>query len=185
MSFPGSASSMKEKRPHGYNIARTQQFTPEQIELFQQLFSHLGPDSFLSRLAGGDEEQFAEMEAPALRQFSQLQGNLASRFSGMGSGARNSSGFQNASNAAASDFASGLQSQRLALQQQALKDLMGLSNTLLNQRPFETSLVQKPEKSSPWSQLAGSLFGGFAGSAGGPAGKAFGNAVGNQFASLF
>ena len=52
------------------------------------------------------------MEAPALKQFSGLQGNLASRFSGMGSGARRSSGFQNTSNQAASDFAQQLQANK-------------------------------------------------------------------------
>jgi hypothetical protein len=46
-----------------------QQFTPEQMQLFQQLFGHLGPDSFLGQLASGSEEGFAEMEAPAWRDF--------------------------------------------------------------------------------------------------------------------
>lgn len=136
----------KEKVPRGYKAGKIQQFTPEQIDLFQQMFGHLGPDSYLSRLASGDQSQFDEMEAPALRQFNELQGGLASRFSGMGGmGARHSSGFQNASNQAASDFAQQLQGQRLGLRNQALKDLMSMSTQLLGQRPYERTITEKPK----------------------------------------
>ena len=139
------------KIPKGYQMGQIQQFTPEQMQLFQSLFSNLGPDSFLARLAGGDQDIFNQMEAPALRQFSGLQGGIASRFSGGAGGqgqeqisSRRSSGFQNTMNQAASDFAQDLQSKRAGLQQQALKDLFGLSNDLLNQRPYERFLTEKP-----------------------------------------
>lgn len=132
------------KAPRGYTNRQQQQFTPEQLKLFQGLFSHVGPESYLGKLAGGDESQFDQIEAPALRQFSGLQGNIASRFSGAGIGGRNSSGFQNEMSGAASDFAQQLQSQRQGLQQNAIRDLMGMSSQLLGQRPYEQSLVQKP-----------------------------------------
>jgi hypothetical protein len=135
--------------PKGYKAGQMQQFTPEQMQLFQQMFGNLGPDSFLSRLAGGDQSMFEQMEAPALRQFGELQGQLGSRFSGMGTGARRSSGFQNTTNQAASDFAQQLQSNRLGLQRQAIGDLMGMSNQLLNQRPYEQFLMKKQK---PWWQ---------------------------------
>jgi hypothetical protein len=144
------------KSKGGVRPTQLQQFTPEQMNLFQSLFSHLGPDSFLSKLAGGDEETFNQIEAPALQQFSGIQGNIASRFSGMGSGARKSSGFQNTQNQAASDFAQQLQSQRTGLQSQAIKDLLGMSNELLGQRPYDTGLQQKP--ASFWEQVFGGLF---------------------------
>lgn len=144
-----TGSSVKEKIPSGYKKASIQQFTPEQMDLFQQMFSQLGPEGFLSRLSQGDESLFEEMEAPAQRQFAQQQGNIASRFSNMGLGARRSSGFQNTLTQASSDFAEKLRSQRLGLQQQALKDLMGMSNELLNQRPQENLLVKKQ---MPWWQ---------------------------------
>lgn len=140
-----NTGAMREKIPKGYSQASLQQFTPEMMQLFQSLFSHLGPDSFLSKLAGGDEETFNQIEAPAMKQFSELQGGLASRFSGMGTGARKSSGFQNASSQAAADFAGQLQSQRQGLMRQALQDLFGMSDTLLNKKPFERSLVEKPK----------------------------------------
>lgn len=135
--------SGKSKVPKGYREASIQQFSPEQIELFKHLFSFLGPDSYLSKLASGDEEMFSQIEAPALKQFSGLQGNIASRFSGMGSGARRSSGFQNTMTSAAQDFASQLQSQRQGLQQGAIKDLGSMASQLLGQRPYEQALVQK------------------------------------------
>ena len=157
---PGAYSSnssqtnlMAEKRPHGFSKYSVNQYTPEQQRLFRENFQHLGPESYTSRLAMGDESLFAEQEAPALRQFNELQGGLASRFSGQGMGARKSSGFQNTSNAAASDFASQLQANRQELQRQAILDMMGMSDKLLNQRPQERGLVEKPHKET-WGDTA-------------------------------
>jgi len=164
------------KVPKGYQTGQIQQFTPEQMQLFQQMFGQVGPESFLGKLAGGDQSQFAEIEAPALQQFAGMQGNLASRFSGMGMGARRSSGFQNTMNQATSDFAQQLQSQRMGLQRQALQDLMGMSNQLLGQRPYEQFLT---EKQTPfWQQLAIGL--------GGGAAQGFGGAMGGKaFSKMF
>lgn len=143
------------KRPRGYKLGQLQNFTPEQMQLFSQLFSNLGPDSFLSKLAGGDEETFGQIEAPALRQFQGTLGGIASKFSGMGSGARRSSGFQNATTAAASNFAQELQSNRQNLQQQALKDLFGLSNSLLSQKPYEQFFAKKQNQPGFLDQILG------------------------------
>lgn len=168
-----SSGSGGNKVPKGYSLGQTQNFSPEQMQLFQSLFSQVGPESYTSRLAGGDQKLFDEMEAPALRQFNGLQGQLASRFSGMGSGARRSSGFQNAAGAQASDFAQQLQSRRQGLQRQAIQDLMGMSSDLLGQRPYEQFLVQKPQKPGFWQQLLGGLSGGV-GQAAGAAGAMYG-----------
>lgn len=130
--------------PKGYQSGSLQQFTPEQMQLFQSLFSQVSPQSFLGKLASGDQSQFEQLEAPAFRQFNQLQGNLASRFSGMGSGARRSSGFQLAGQEASTDLAERLQAQRMSLQQQAIRDLLGISQQLLSHRPYEQFLVEKP-----------------------------------------
>lgn len=144
--------------PKGYERGQLQNFTPEQMQLFQQMFGNLGPNSFLSKLAGGDESMFEQLEAPAMRQFQGLQGQLASRFSGMGTGARRSSGFQNTANQATSDFAEQLQSQRMGLQNQAIRDLMGMSNQLLGQKPYEQ--FRTPKQKPWWQELLGSLGGG-------------------------
>lgn len=178
---PGGA----DKTPSGYKTGQIQKYTPEQMDLFKQLFSHVGQDSFTSKLAGGDEETFNQMEAPALKQFSGLQGQMASRFSGMGMGGRRSSGFQNKSNQAASDFAGQLQSNRASMQQQAIKDLMGMSSNLLNQNPYDQYLVPKQQKQGmDWGGLAGAAGGGALGFlAGGPAGALQGAGMGYKAGS--
>jgi len=152
-----SAKWAGDKIPRGYKMGQIAQYTPEQSELFSQSLGNAGEGSYLSRLAGGDQSLFDEMEAPALKQFAGLQGNLASRFSGMGSGARRSSGFQNTVNQAATDFAGQLQSQRQGLQRQAISDLHTMSQQLLSNRPYERSLIKKQE--SPWAGLVGQLGG--------------------------
>ena len=129
--------------PKGYKLGQVQQFSPEQMQLFSQLFGHLGPGSFTSRLAGGDEDIFKQVEGPQMRQFQALQGQNASRFSGAGIGARRGSGFQNSQGQLTSDFAQDLVSKRQGLQRQALMDLMGFSNQLLGQRPTERFLNKK------------------------------------------
>lgn len=125
----------------GYNTIPN--FTPEMMQLFQSMFGDVGPESFLGRIASGDQGAFDEMEAPAMRQFAGLQGNIASRFSGMGTGGRHSSGFQNTMNQASSNFAQDLQSKRMGLQSQAVKDLWGMKESLLGQRPYDYE--QKPQ----------------------------------------
>jgi len=134
--------------PKGYNKGQLSQFTPEQMQLFQQLFSNVGPDSFLSRLGRGEEDAFTESEAPAWRQFSQAQGQLGSRFSQLAPGAMSAqrgSGFQNQAGQLGSDFAMDLASRRQSLQRQAIQDLMGISNDLLGQRPYEKGLFERPQ----------------------------------------
>lgn len=179
----------KDKIPKGYQKGQLAQFTPEQMQLFKSMFSQLGPDSFLSQLAGGEEGAFDQLEAPALRQFGELQGGIASRFSGMGTGARRSSGFQNTMNSAAGDFAQQLQSQRMGLQRNALQDLMGMSNQLLQQRPYENFLIKKQQKPSTWESLvggalpvAGATIGGIFG---GIPGATLGSTVGSSAARGF
>lgn len=136
------------KVPSGYKQFQVQKFTPEMMEQFQSLFGHVSPDSYLAKLAGGDQSAFDEMEAPAMRQFSALQGNIASRFSGMGQGGRRSSGFQNTMNQASSDFAQDLASKRMEHRRNAIQDLMGFSEMLMGQQPYETGLVEKQQKPS-------------------------------------
>lgn len=187
----GPTGQIGNKVPSGYKAGQLSQFTPEQMQLFQQLFSQISPDSYLSKLAGGDQSTFDQIEAPALRQFSGLQGNLASRFSaGGGAGSlssRNSSGFQNVASDQASNFAQELQSQRQGLQRQAIMDLMGISSNLLGQRPYEQFLVPKQKKqSSGWGGTIGAGIGGLGGFfAGGPAGALAGANLGYGIGSAF
>lgn len=148
-----SSQQMQEKRPHGFSQYKINNYTPEQQKLFQQSFDQVSPDSYTGRLASGDEELYKEMEAPALKQFSALQGGLGSRYSQMGTGATRSSGFRNDQNQQAQDFAMQLQSNRQGLQRQAIQDLRAMSDSLLNQRPQEKGYVEKPHKET-WGDTA-------------------------------
>lgn len=184
-----SGSNINNRTVAGYDVGQLQNYTPEQQQLFNQRIGSLGPDSYLSRLASGDQSLYEEMERPALQQFSGLQGNIASRFSGMGRGATRSSGFQNTQNQAAIDFASQLASTRQNLRQQAIRDLHGMSMDLLNQRPQEQFLIEPQQKKSFWEQLisgaapaAGAALGFFSGV---PGGAGMGYQVGNAFSQGF
>lgn len=148
----GAFSSRQEKTPSGYRQFAQNMYTPEQESAFKNVFGLISPESITSRLASGDQSAFAEMEAPAMQQFNALQGNIASRFSGMGQGARRSSGFQNTMNQASQDFAGQLQANRLALRNQAIKDMLGMTSEFLGYRPQERGLVQKRQKQPSWLQ---------------------------------
>lgn len=181
-----TGSTSGSKIPAGYKQGKMQNFTPEQMKLFQGMFSQLGPDSYLAKLAGGDQSMFEEMEKPAMKQFGEMQGQMASRFSGMGMGSRRGSGFQNAMTQGAADFAESLQSKRLEMRNQALKDLMGFSNELLGQSPYENYLIEKQQKKSGWGGLVGAGVGAGAGYMfGGPAGAMKGAGVGYNVGSGF
>jgi len=184
-----SSSYYKESIPKGHKLGALQNFSPEQMQLFKQLFGNLGPDSYLSKLADGDESMFDEIEAPALRQFGQIQSGIANRYSGMGLGGRKSSGFQNEQTAAASNFAQQLQANRQGLQNQAVKDLVMLSSQLLGQKPMNRYLISKDQQSegnSGWGGAIGSALGGLGGFAlGGPAGAMGGAQLGYGIGSAF
>lgn len=165
----GTGSTLPQmKRPHGYQTGQNQNFTPQQLQLLQQMFGFVGPDSDLFKMASGDQSFYDQLEAPAQRGFSEQLGGLASRFTGFGGqgslSSRNSSGFQNSATAAASNFQQDLQAQRLGLSRQALMDLRGMANELMGQRPYENYLVKKREKQpSGWGGVAGAGVGGAAG----------------------
>jgi len=188
-SMTGSRGAAGNNIPKGYSAGSLQQFTPEQMNLFRQSFGFTGPGSQLYQQAMGSDQGFAPYENYANRQFQEQTGQLAHRFSGMGLGARHGSGFQNQATQGAQDFASTLALQRQGLQRQALMDLMGISESLLGQRPQENFLVKKQQKPSFWGQLigAGAPIAGAAigGAFGGPAGAALGGSLGGSLASGF
>ena len=164
----GQFSNVTGGQIPGYTTGITQKFTPEQMQLFKNMFSMVQPNSFLGGLASGDQSQFGALEYPALSQFNKLAGGLGSRFSSMG--ARRSSGFQNTLGAAASDLAQQLQSQRLGIQRQAIQDLASLSNQLLAAQPYEQFFM--PQQKTFWQELLSALGGGAGQALGGYAGLA-------------
>lgn len=153
-----SSGSYRDQIPEGYKSYKMKNFDRNQNKVYQNQFKNVVPDSYLSRLAGGDQSMFEELEAPAHRQFQEQIGDISNRFSGAGMGARRGSGFQNTTNQAASDFAMNLQSQRLGMRNQALQELMQHSNTLLGQRPYDRFIQEKPQQTS-WAETIGRLGG--------------------------
>lgn len=177
---------LDEQRPHGYSKFRSNNYTQAQNQQYNRLYGLVGPESSTYKTAMGDQSQFDEMEAPALRQFGALQGNLASKFSGAGMGARRSSGHQNSQNAAAQDFAGQLQANRQGLQRQAVQDLMGLSQQLLQSGPYTSGYAAKGAKEGiaggyggPTGTVLGTIGGSYYGQP--AAGAAIGNATGGLF----
>ena len=144
MNATGYTSAPAPTKIKGYKNAQLSNFTPQQMQLLQQLLGGVGEGAgagleYLTGLASGDEEQFKQMEAPAMRQFQEFLGQAGTRFSGLG--ARDSSAFENHVAGAGADLA-----KRQGLQQNAIEKLLGYSSDLLNQRPYENLLVKKQRK---------------------------------------
>lgn len=144
-------------------IKNIPQFTPQQMDLFQRLLAAIGPGAeqglgFLSQLAGGDEDIFSQLEAPAYSALERGLGQTASRFSQFG--AQDSSAFQNALAGQSGQLAESLGAQRVGLQQQAIERLLGSTQDLLGQRPNQQFLKQRrPGFGSFLGSAAGSLVG--------------------------
>lgn len=162
--------------------------SPDKASFFNEIMGKLRPGMAstvqgLSGIAGGDMSSLAPLEQQAFKDFGGLQGSIASRFSGQGSGARRSSGFQNYMGEQASDLASQLAGQRLSFQQSAQKSLMDLFNQIMGQDEFDTFLTQKQKKTPLWKSLVGGalpLAGAGLGAAfGGPMGMAMGSQLGS------
>jgi len=155
MSFPMPISSYPA-RGTGYRAINIPTKSGEQSRAFSEALAALQPYlggavGSMGRMASGQPEQFEQMEAPAMRQYQQLLGNIGARYSGMGMGAQKSSAFQNEMSSAASDLAERLQSQRLSMQQSAQEQLMNLFKSLMGEDLFDTQLM--PKKSSFYKQF--------------------------------
>lgn len=167
-----SAAVVNRLKGTGYNQISMPTLSPEQQNLFSMMMGKARPGisgglDRLSQMAGGGTEQmWRGIEAPAMRQFAGLQGNIASRFSQ--AGGRRSSGFQNRMGQAGADLSERLQSNRMQLQNQAIQELLGMGKNLLSTNLSESFLAPKPK--SFWQELGGSFAGG--------AGMAFGKGLG-------
>lgn len=152
--------------PKGYEKFKTKQYEPEQLDIWKQIYKNLGRESYLQRLAGGDEELFEEMEEPAWRKFSEAQGQIGSRYSQLAPGAMSAqrgSGFKQRQGALGREFAENLTARRQELKSKAMEDLMKFSEMFLQQKPFERGLAAKPKKEGfDWGQVASSAIQGAA-----------------------
>jgi hypothetical protein len=168
----------------GRSLVSASRLDPGQRDMFNRLRGGLeggigpGLDQISSLAGGGTEEQWRQLEAPAFRQFNQIQGDLASRFSGAGTGARRSSGFQNASSGAAADLAERLQSKRLSIQMSSRDQLLDLYSELLGMDTQRTWGIENKRKNSWGGAISGATSGALAGSPFGPWGTAAGGLIG-------
>lgn len=181
----------------GYDLVQTPNMDQSSMDLRNQISQGIQPGlntgiSRLSQQASGDEGYFKGLEGRAFEDFQRGLGQIGSRYAGVGQGAmsaRNSSAFQNETTGAAGDLASKLSEQRLMLQQSALDDLIGLSDMIFKNQPYEFSLMEKQKKKKWWEKaiggaapVAGAIGGGIFG---GPAGAALGAGLGSSFGSAF
>jgi len=179
----------------GRELVNVPRFGPETMELYKMLLggSQTGARKGLEQLtslASGDPSQFEALEKPAIRQYQEFLGEAGSRFSGQGLGGLGSSAFQKVTSGAGASLAENLQSQRLQLQQQAIKDLLGMSSDLLRQTPSENVLVEPEPEGKAWWQyalgiglpIAGTAIGGLTG---GPGGAALGGKLGSIAGKAF
>jgi hypothetical protein len=159
------------------------------MDILQSLYKHVMPESFLAKLAGGDQDAFQQMEAPALRQLGEQQSKLATRFSNRGMGGRHGSGFRNAMNSMTSNFLQDLHSKRNDFQSEKLQQLMKFSEMLMQQRPYQNFLEEETEEPAWWQKAIGigaPVVGTAAGAYfGGPTGAAMGAKIGSQFGQAF
>jgi len=171
------------KIPKGHALGQIQQFTPQMMEQLKYLMSVFSDEKNISsKLMGGDEETFQDIENPELRQFNEQQGALSSQFSGMGTGARRSSGFQNTSQQAASQFAQKLAMNRQNLQRQGSVDQFNMGTQLMGFRPKEKFLSERsPKSKTNWGGAIGTVGGGVIGGIyGGPGGAMAGSQIGGM-----
>lgn len=161
MFFQSNLSSGYSPKISGYSLKQIPNFTPDQMQLFQNLLSSVTPGAqqginYLQKLSSGDNTLFEQLEAPAYSYFNKALGQIGSRFSGFGG--RDSSSFENATLGSAEEFSKTLQSQRNQIQMDALEKLLGLSQGLLNQRPYQNLLQEKqPKQGFDWGSISGML----------------------------
>lgn len=184
---------MAFKAPSGYQMFELPSRGGRSADIYNQLA--LGAQGAIpdilkqkSALATGSPEQFAQLEAPALRQFQQqIAPGIASRYAGSGIGA--SSGMQNSIAGAGADLAERLQAQRLGIMHQSMNDILGLSNFLLSNPESQFGLVEGQPKTNWLGAIAPFALGaagaglGFMG--GGPAGALTGLKLGSGLGSGF
>ncbi len=154
--------------PKGYKPFSLPTMDPQSAALHDQLVKLIGPGAgssvdFLSKIAGGNEGAFQQSEAPAWNALESGMGMAGTRYSNLGMGAQRSSGFKQAMGGMVGQFGQDLQSRRMALQQQAMQSLLGMSQSLMGTPTQSYGMAQKAP--SFWEQLLPSLMGGM-GSAG-------------------
>lgn len=152
-------SALTSKVPKGYSQFSLPTMGQDQkgiYDLLRNQFMGNAPDIFnqLGGLAKGQSQFFEGLEAPAMRQFQeQIAPGIANRY--VGSGIKGSSGINNSLASAGQGLTENLHSQRMGIHMNAISQLLGLGDLLLQTPTMQGGLTQK--KPSFWQQLAGGL----------------------------
>ena len=142
---PTGGKPPKTKIP-GYSQYQIDKFTPEMKQLYDSMVGSVGPGAvsgtdWLSKIAGGDESAFEEMEKPAYNAFEKQLGSIGNRYSHLG--ALDSNYFENATAGAGRELQENLQSKRTKLRQEATNSLLDQSNRLMDKEPYEHFMKKK------------------------------------------
>lgn len=150
---------MPQNIPQGYDTFNYETMGGGQKQLYdylQSMMMNQGGKGMqnLFGMAGGDQDLYSQLEAPAMRQFQQqIAPGIANRYTG--SGLKGSSGFENSLANAGSNLAENLQSQRMGYQQHAMDRVMELMERLTGMSTNQAGLVQKPQ--TDWAGMFSSL----------------------------
>jgi len=193
-SYTGYNPGYGNKTPENSYITAQPTMSPEQMQYYYQQLGAMQPAMMdvygqLGKAARGDESYYKQLEAPAFREFEGAMGQLGSRFAGMGTGGTRSSGFRLAAGGMAQDLAERLQSQRMTLRQQAIRDLVAMSSDLMHQQPYQYAVAREKPKPKWWQTALGiglPIAGAVAGGAfGGPVGATMGAGIGSSMGEAF
>ncbi len=105
-----------------------------------------------AKLAVGDPSKFADMEADTMRSFQrEIVPQMTEQFSNLG--LLDSTNLGGAIGSASADLASKLRSQRFGMQQDALKQLLDVSQNLMRTPVETTGFYQQPQQSTAMGQI--------------------------------
>lgn len=132
-----------------------------------------------------DQNFFNKFEAPAMRQFEELQGDIGNRFAGMGSGgSTGSTGFRNVMAREGQNLATNLAAQRGQMQQNAVPQMLSYAQqpfqnlmSLYGQALQPTQNQYMPATPGFGGNIGASMFGGMA--------QGYGNQMGQSMANWF
>lgn len=150
---------------------------PNQDISQQQGYQH-GNDFFNSLF--NDEGFFNKFEAPAMRQFEEMSGDLGNRFASMGSGgSTGSTGFRNLLGREAQNLSTNLAAQRGQMQQNAVPQMLQYSQQPVSNWMTQMQQALQPTQNTYQGPSMGA-FGGLAAPFAQGAASIYGNRAGQQ-----
>jgi hypothetical protein len=136
--------------PKGYSPVVMPKYNPQQQDFLKNLLNQLQGGSssavqHLSQMAAGSPAAFEGQEAQAMKFFNnKLAPSISQQYAHQGM--LGSSAFQGSLANAGQELSENMYNQRQDLQQQSIRDLLGLSTSLATNPTNEYGVVAKPKK---------------------------------------